>query len=87
MQDKFMVEVLYSLKMGVANVYETKDYFVVQYICAAKTCCKKSGMYSIDKYFPKTKTRTLFIQDLRNSYLLPKSKRIKMKTYVRSYMN
>ena len=87
MQDKFMVEVLYSLKMGVANVYETKDYFVVQYICAGKSCCKQSAMYSIDKYFPKTKARSLFIQDLRNSYLLPKSKRIKMRTSVRSYMS
>ena len=82
MQDSFMIEVLYTLKNGIANVYETKDYFVVQYICSG-SC---GSLYSIDKYFPKTRTRLLFVQDLRDSFLLPKTKRIKMRTYARSYM-
>ena len=82
MQDSFMIEVLYTLKKGVANIYETKHFFVVQYICS-NPCC--GGLYSIDKYFPKTRTRSDFIQDLRDSFLLPKTKRIKMRTYARSY--
>ena len=84
MQDSFMIEVLYTLKNGIANVYETKDYFVVQYICSGG---KGGSLYSIDKYFLKTRTRSLFVQDLRDSFLLPKTKRIKMKTSVRSYMS
>ena len=87
MQDSFMIEVLYTLKNDVANIYETKHFFVVQYICSGPRCCCQSGLYSIDKYFPKTRTRSLFVQDLRASFLLPKTKRIKMRTYARSYMN
>ena len=83
--DRFIIEVEAAFTLHyVASVYETRDYFVVQYVCFD---AEKNITYSIDKYYAKTKLRSDYIRGFKDLHYYPFTSRIKVKMSVRSYIN